>query len=554
MHAAAFLTLMQMSATQPAWADGGVWPDLARPLPGTGIGTRDAALIVGLEDYQALDDVAGAKASVEDWSFWLTITCGVPARRITMLQDSQATAEAMRRAAMSSALETPRGGTLWFVFVGRGATASDGRDAVLLGSDADPLNPRPESQGVSLTSLVDILQRGDQEHAILVLDTSFPWMGQTDEEKSDPPILLPGPAFTESAWASALLASQVGLPLAPLPDLDRPAFGYLLLGALRGWGDQDQDGEVTAREALDFCVEALRIVSPGQPQAPALWGADEGRVLAVAREPAPDVEQVLWRSSELRVERRVQDLDTAEAALREQVDEGWQAVQGAWGDGGPDAQASVEGFIRRWEGATARQDDMFRWMVFPQLEEARQLLSQVRKEPAPERTVVQERYNQLVAEMDQRLRRNAWKGVESAYQEMMALQALGVELRWEDHLNGARGARDLGSVADVRERLVRAVRIRATAEAVQWLNDLERNYGRVRLTWERKGPPSLEPDSMPFAPDRRAAVIAACARLEAEQRFEGFLPAGAYLFGEERILVVPGDPIVELVLTKKRRR
>jgi hypothetical protein len=36
----------------------------------------------------------------------------------------------------------------------------------------------------------------------------------------------------------------------PLPGLGRPAFSWLVLGALRGWGDADRDGTVTAREAV----------------------------------------------------------------------------------------------------------------------------------------------------------------------------------------------------------------------------------------------------------------------------------------------------------------
>jgi hypothetical protein len=69
----------------------------------------------------------------------------------------------------------------------------------------------------------------------------------------------------------------------------------------------------------------------------------------------------------------------------------------------------------------------------------------------------------------------------------------------------------------------------------------------------RRDPVTLEPSVMPFAPDKRAAVLAAQERIEDSGTFEGLLPAGVYRFGGELVVVTPGDPPVDLVLERGRR-
>jgi hypothetical protein len=59
----------------------------------------------------------------------------------------------------------------------------------------------------------------------------------------------------------------------PLPGINRPAFSYLVLGALRGWGDANGDGVVTAQEAIDYATKALTVVPIGRVQTPELVGA-----------------------------------------------------------------------------------------------------------------------------------------------------------------------------------------------------------------------------------------------------------------------------------------
>lgn len=59
----------------------------------------------------------------------------------------------------------------------------------------------------------------------------------------------------------------------PLPSTNRPAFSYLLLGALLGWADDDGDANVTAAEAHQSVNATLLHALDDRRQTPQLLGA-----------------------------------------------------------------------------------------------------------------------------------------------------------------------------------------------------------------------------------------------------------------------------------------
>ncbi len=550
------VALLSGRATAATYGDG-VWPEFTT-LPNTGVGARDAALVVGVEQYDHYSDLRGAVSSAQQWARWLELTHGIPGERVILLTDQDASCMDIRRSALTMANKVPDGGTLWVVFVGRGALSADGTDALLLGANADPGADAPQGLGLPLSGLMEALGQGVQKRSFMVLDTAFVRAGASaDGSGSAPVVLQPGPVFHSRGSATALLASNNGRPLERLAGLDQPPFGYLLLGALRGWADTDKNERVTAGEALAWVREALGSFDIGQASLPAGWGAVDGQSLSQTREFAPDLGEINWRAAERRIQTRIHELDESEQMLRAEASAIWQAVLGAYGMGGDAATASVRDFLLRWSVAHVQVDRMKRWLLVPELEDARALLEAAEPNPAgpaESRTVEGERYVQLQEEIAQFIRRNAWKGVEATYQEMRSLSEQGgVSIVCEDHLHGAQAARQLGDAASVYDRLLQAVEAGPTEEVVQWLNDLEGSYGRVRLENTRRDPALLEAASMPFAPDRRAAVLAAQERIEDQGQFEGLLPAGVYRFGGEIVVVAPGDAPVELVLQKARK-
>ena len=77
----------------------GDWPELTDPPAATGGGSNDAALIIGIEDYIYLDDIAGDKANARAWAQDLLQT-----RELDyLILERASSARRFRRAASESA-------------------------------------------------------------------------------------------------------------------------------------------------------------------------------------------------------------------------------------------------------------------------------------------------------------------------------------------------------------------------------------------------------------------------------------------------------------------
>jgi hypothetical protein len=238
------------------------WPALeTTTAKRVGGGEQDAAVIVAIEDYAILPDVQGAVANGVAWEQYLSDTRGVPSVRL--LRNSEGTRESIETALDAAARDVGPGGTLWFVFIGYGAASQDRTDGVLAGWDAQQeLNTLyPNS-----VARADVARRlaGKGKQRVMVLDTCF--SGRTasgasifgDQQPIVPVQMSPVPqAVVLSAAASDEMAG--GLPESARP---RPAFSYLVLGAMRGWGDgadgSSPDGVVDVDEAVAYARKALR--------------------------------------------------------------------------------------------------------------------------------------------------------------------------------------------------------------------------------------------------------------------------------------------------------
>jgi hypothetical protein len=122
-------------------------------------------------------------------------------------------------------------------------------------------------------------------HSVLVVDACF--SGLSPEGEPLVAGLQPAiPTFARHpAGATLLLAAGADQVAGPLPNEPRPAFSALVLDALRGSGDADGDGLVTASEAVDHAGARLFADVADRVQEPELAGPD--LVLARASKPAP---------------------------------------------------------------------------------------------------------------------------------------------------------------------------------------------------------------------------------------------------------------------------
>ncbi len=144
-------------------------------------------------------------------------------------------------------------------------------------------------------------------------------------------------------------------------------------------------------------------------------------------------------------------------------------------------------------------------------------------------------YVRLEQELEKLASRNAWSGVERTY---TSLVATGLPLSFQDHLYGAQSARTVGDVTSARARLLVANGLQEDREVLDWLWEIDSNYGVVYLAGD-PGMVALEAEQMPFEPDAASAVTFAQSRIEEGGLFEGYLPQGNYTFGTQEVKVQP---------------
>lgn len=288
------LSLLTLSLGAPA--AGAAWPELLTSAPAQSPASRDAAVVIGIERYTRVPPVNGAEKVARAWYTYLRQTRGVPF--VKMLIDAQANEVAIPKAIEEARQRVKKGGTLWFVFVGHGAPSADGKDGVLVGvdatQDADILYRRSVARSVILAEL----ERGPQAHSVAILDTCF--SGRTSATKALAPGLQPmlpvADASLKRSKVMLMTAGRASEFAGPLPrGGDVPAFSYLVLGALRGWGDADQDGKVTAAEAHAYAETTLATLLSGRTQTPQIWGPTQTMVLASGRqlERGPNLDQMV---------------------------------------------------------------------------------------------------------------------------------------------------------------------------------------------------------------------------------------------------------------------
>jgi len=263
------------------------WPDLGTGVAAGG-GENDSALIVGLEAYDYVPRVPGADANALAWHRYLTQDVGVPVERARLLVGKEATKEAMEKAVAEAAQRARAGGRVWFVFIGHGAPAKSGTDGLLLGADVRQTADSLEARSVRQSEVVKLLEQSPAQ-PVLIVDACFSGRTGTGAPVVEglQPVRLA--AIAPPTTAVILAAAGADQYAGPLPGAAKPAFSYLVLGALRGWADGDDDGQVTAGEAVGYANRALAAVVTGREQTAELIGPGTVALARESREKGPDL-------------------------------------------------------------------------------------------------------------------------------------------------------------------------------------------------------------------------------------------------------------------------
>ena len=165
--------------------------------------------------------------------------------------------------------------------------------------------------------------------------------------------------------------------------------------------------------------------------------------------------------------------------------------------------------------------------------------------------VIQAEHERLVDEMETLVQRQVWSGVERKYKEM---EKLDIELTQEDHLHGAYAARELGDMEAVYDRLKKAASIDPTKEVIDWLWEIDSNYGHVELITVPNRSTELTIDEMPFDTSQRKAVEIAIEEAKDEGTFTGMIPKGNYTFAGQPFTIEPGIGVRIEVSPRIRRQ
>ncbi|MCC6899123.1 MAG: SUMF1/EgtB/PvdO family nonheme iron enzyme [Polyangiaceae bacterium] len=270
-----------------------LWPDVAATPPRAALTPDDGVLIVSIEDYADRDlaPVEGARKSGEDWQIWFTQARGVRPDRVRWLEDKAGTSNAILRELRELSAAVGTRGTLWVVFIGHGAPTKDGREGMLLGWGAQTADEDEfYGQSVRHSELVRAARSGGPAGVVLVLDACFSGRSTTGEPLVaglQAGVMVDAPPPEKGVLM--LTAAKSDQFAGRLPGAVRPAFSYLVLGALRGWADDkergfgDGSGKVTAGEVINYVQSALRTTAPpGRKQTPEVVG-DAGLVLATLK-------------------------------------------------------------------------------------------------------------------------------------------------------------------------------------------------------------------------------------------------------------------------------
>lgn len=380
---------------------GPLWPDLNKLPEPVGGGEHDAAVVIAVEDYVFLPDVVGASELGVAWYMYLSKVRQVPL--VLFLRDSEATANKIRDAVEKATKRVEAGGRVWFVFIGHGTPSKDGKDGQLVGAtaQADEMDFFPHTVGRSEILATLGTAASGVLPPVLVLDACF---SGTDSAGAT---LIKGAQFVVAEDLTAPAEKPATLMTAgrsrdiagPLPGETKPAFSYLVLGALRGWGDANRDGSVTAGEAVQYAQDALMSLEPGRMQEPQRSGVDQPLTVApagTALESGPDLAAIRLAlggpasatqkgASELELQlaelakakQQREEAERREAAAKQaaathhqaEVDARWADVMKLAGAGGPEGAAAVELFLTQFASSPFGN---------PREQEARQLLAKMK--------------------------------------------------------------------------------------------------------------------------------------------------------------------------------
>lgn len=357
-----------------------MWPDLSTAVEG-GNGATDAAVIVAIEDYAIVGDIAGARQNGLDWYTYMTESREIPTNRVQLLVDNQGVKESIEEAVQNAKGVVGEDGTLWLIFIGHGAPGQNGEDGLLVGWDTQQIASSIYARGLSQEGLLADLQDGPQANTVAIIDACF-----SGQDSDDGTMLVSGlqpmiPTYALQTHDALVLSAGKSNEFAgPLPGLARPAFSYLMLGAMRGWADTDGDGVVTAQESIDYGNSVLSSLPLGRTQTPQIRGSQPDLELGPAVEDGPSLSAIRRALVEHRTAASITPSTVNGAAFQAEQERiqreaalAWVQVNALAQQGGETGRQALTTFIAQYDGVATVDGET---VVIPAVAHAQQMLLQ----------------------------------------------------------------------------------------------------------------------------------------------------------------------------------
>jgi len=156
---------------------------------------------------------------------------------------------------------------------------------------------------------------------------------------------------------------------------------------------------------------------------------------------------------------------------------------------------------------------------------------------SPPQTEQDAELNRLRELLSRHYKYETWVGVENIYNQMKDLNKRSDLLTVDDHLKGAMASSSFGNIEETMSRLELALELENNSSVLQWMDNLEKNTGKVSLALEKQQV-LINQESL-FSPEMVQAISFANQELNDEGVFKGRLPIGAYVYGSQEFEVTP---------------
>jgi hypothetical protein len=384
----AIIPLLLILLSPPSWAQDSIEaPRVSTAIRTNNRAAKDYAIIIGNESYRSVAHAPYAHADATSFREFFRRTRGMSRYRSRVVANR--TARQMRAELRRALYRVGRGGTIWVVFAGHGASTPGGLDHALLGVDAtiDDVLEGAVSGGVPITEIADVLSNSTKaDRIILIADASFGGPSRDGRSLAEGET-LPTPTLNTledtrfTTWIAATGLAKAGI----YKPASQGLFTYLVLGALRGWADGEidgqKDGKVSLAEAQLYTAWTARKL--GRATHPSMDSRSHHREWIMAQgehlETGPR-DDVLAQLQNQDLDARHQD---AAQRIRAEAAAFWPDALEDSEAGGEEGRAALQSFISAYASASIQVEVA---IAIPEVAAARKRLAQWGRE-IPSETV-----------------------------------------------------------------------------------------------------------------------------------------------------------------------